>query len=65
MAVFDVSVTTQIREGDHRTFGPHGPAYQVLAVDVAQGTARIRVLHSGEELDAYPLAHVANDPEAT
>lgn len=50
--------------GTFRTFGPDGPAYQILAIDDVRETAHIRVLHSGEELEAYPLAHVAQDPEA-
>jgi hypothetical protein len=49
--------------GDFRTFGPDGPAYQVLEIlDAPEGRVRIQVLESGETLD-YPALQALQDPE--
>ena len=51
--------------GSIRRFGLEGPPYEVLGLPLGSGIAqarlRVRVLHSGEELD-YPLDDVVADP---
>ena len=53
--------------GSLRTFGPHGPAYEVLSVSGPSAGANvklvIRVVTSGETLD-YPLSDAMSDPLA-
>jgi hypothetical protein len=53
--------------GQFRTFGPFGPAYQVLdsVKQDAKGEwlLRVQILETGEETE-YPYAQAANDPEA-
>jgi len=44
-------------------FGEYGPVYEILECDEARSLVRIRVLHSGEELD-YPMDRALEDPEA-
>jgi hypothetical protein len=48
--------------GTYRTFGPEGPAYQVLRTLDGQ-TVRVRVVETGEELD-YPAQQALDDPDA-
>ena len=48
--------------GTFRRFGSGGPVYEVLAIR-NDGTALIRVVESGEELD-YPIAKILDDEEA-
>ncbi|MBU1212055.1 MAG: DUF5397 domain-containing protein [Alphaproteobacteria bacterium] len=52
--------------GSYRTFGPMGPAYEVLGLaNSAASDIRfaIRVIETGEELE-YPIAAILDDPIA-
>lgn len=48
--------------GTLHTFGPHGPAYEVVAVEDAEHV-RIRVVETDETI-RYPAAEVRQDPKA-
>jgi hypothetical protein len=48
--------------GTFHTFGPHGVAYEVVALEDA-GHVRIRVVETGETI-RYPAAEVRQDPKA-
>ena len=48
--------------GTFRTFGPEGPAYQVVEKR-DEDSVSVRVLETGEELD-YPIRQAMADPVA-
>ena len=48
--------------GTFHTFGPHGVAYEVVAVEDAEHV-RIRVVETDETI-RYPAAEVRQDPKA-
>ena len=60
-AAYDASQPNAL-VGQVRRFGPHGPAYEVLGVNLTQ-TAAILVIGSGEHLD-YPVSALLDDPIA-
>ena len=56
-------------DGKFRTFGPFGPAYEVLDTLPSKPQKngmllRIRILETNEILE-YPYNQLANDPEAS